>query len=267
MTPPHAAPLRAQAIEVGYGRRSVLAGIDFAVPDDTITAIIGPNGCGKSTLLRTLGRSLRPQSGRVILDGRDLEQIAPRQLARRIAMLPQTPTAPEGITVTDLVARGRQPHQTWWRQWSAADDQAVQHALELTHTSELAHETLDNLSGGQRQRVWIAFVLAQDAGILLLDEPTTFLDLAHAIDVLQLVDSLHRERRRTIVMVLHDLNLAAQYAEHLVVMREGAIVAEGQPDQVLSAELLKEVFDLEADIIANPVGAGILVVPHRVRGR
>ena len=264
---PTAAPLRAHAVDVGYGHRPVLAGIDFAVPDQSITAIIGPNGCGKSTLLRTLGRTLRPVGGHVSLDGEDLQRIAPKQLARRIAMLPQAPTAPEGITVTDLVARGRQPHQTWLRQWSASDDAAVQRALELTHTSDLAHETLDSLSGGQRQRVWIAFVIAQDAGILLLDEPTTFLDLAHAIDVLQLVESLHRERRRTVVMVLHDLNLAAQYAEHLVVMRAGSIVAEGPPAEVLTAGLLAEVFDLAADVIPNPVGAGILVVPRKASAR
>lgn len=253
--------LIAHDVRAAYGRRVVLNGTDFAVPDQTITAIIGPNGCGKSTLLRTLGHTLRPQTGHVSLDGVDVDRIAPRSLARRIAMLPQAPTAPEGITVTDLVARGRQPHQTWLRQWSAADESAVHRALELTHTSSLAHEPLESLSGGQRQRVWIAFVIAQDADILLLDEPTTFLDLAHAIDVLQLVEALHRESERTIVMVLHDLNLAARYAQHLVVMGDGSIVAQGAPAEILGSALLSDVFGLAAEVIPNPVGDGILVVP------
>ncbi len=259
--------LQAHDVHVGYGRRAVLSGIDFAVPDHAITAIIGPNGCGKSTLLRTLGHTLRPLAGHVSLDGHDVRQIVPKKLAQRIAMLPQVPTAPEGITVTDLVARGRQPHQTWLRQWSPADDSAVRRALALTHTTELAHEPLDNLSGGQRQRVWIAFIIAQDADILLLDEPTTFLDLAHAIDVLQLVETLHHETKRTIIMVLHDLNLAAQYAHHLVVMNQGAIVSRGAPSDVLTTALLAETFDLAADVIPNPVGDGVLVIPRRSLAR
>ena len=267
MNPDHSARLRADRIRVGYGRRTVLDGVDFAVPDKTMTAIIGPNGCGKSTLLRTLGHTLRPQSGRVSLDDEDVHRIAPKTLARQIAMLPQAPTAPEGITVTDLVARGRQPHQTWLRQWSAQDEAAVRRALELTHTSDLAHEALDSLSGGQRQRVWIAFIIAQDADILLLDEPTTFLDLAHAIDVLRLVESLHRFGGRTIVMVLHDLNLAAQYAQHLVVMDKGSIVAEGAPAHVLSSALLADVFGLAADVIPHPVEEGVLVLPRRRASR
>lgn len=261
-SPPHDR-LRAHGLCVGYGRRPVLDGVDVTVRDRAVTAIIGPNGCGKSTLLRSLGGTLRPQSGYVSLDGQDIRRIPPRRLARRVAMLPQSPTAPEGITVTDLVARGRQPHQSWLRQWSPADEAAVRSALEATHTVDLAHEPVDSLSGGQRQRVWIAFVIAQDADILLLDEPTTFLDLAHAIDVLHLVESLQTERERTVVMVLHDLNLAAQYARDLIVMKDGVIVREGSPADVLSSELLADVFGLDAHVVPSPVDQGLLVVPSK----
>ncbi|MDX2358404.1 ABC transporter ATP-binding protein [Dietzia sp. PP-33] len=255
--------LQAHGVHVGYGARAVLDGIDFAVPDRAVTAIIGPNGCGKSTLLRTLGHTLRPRAGHVSLDGASLHHVAPKQLARRVAMLPQAPTAPEGITVVDLVARGRQPYQSWLRQWSVEDEAAVRRALDLTGTTSLAFDTLDSLSGGQQQRVWIAFVVAQDSDILLLDEPTTFLDLAHAIEVLRLIETLHEDSGRTIVMVLHDLNLAVQYAQHLVVLQDGSIVTQGAPVDVLTADLLFDVFGLSAQVIQNPVGDGILVVPTK----
>ncbi|MBM9465152.1 ABC transporter ATP-binding protein [Aeromicrobium sp. YIM 150415] len=253
--------LHAHAVEVGYGPTTVLKDVDFAVPDRAVTAIIGPNGCGKSTLLKTLGRTLRPRSGQVTLDGTPIRRMAPRSFATAVATLPQSPTAPEGITVTDLVARGRQPHQSWLRQWSREDEERVQAALRRTGTEDWAHRPLDELSGGQRQRAWLAFALAQDTDILLLDEPTSSLDLAHAIDVLTLVHALHRELERTVVMVVHDLNLAARYAHHLVVMGEGRIIAEGPPEEVLSAQLLEDVFGLRAQVLANPIGRGILVVP------
>ncbi|WP_427870815.1 ABC transporter ATP-binding protein [Leucobacter luti] len=261
MMVPGSPRLAATAVHAGYGARDVLTGVDFAVPDRAVTAVIGPNGSGKSTLLKVLGRTLVPTRGHVALDGIPAGRIPPKRFARTVATLPQAPMAPDGIRVVDLVARGRQPHQSWLRQWSPQDEAAVRTALELTDTSHLAEHPIDSLSGGQRQRVWVAFVVAQDAEILLLDEPTTFLDLAHAIDVLRLVGSLHTERGRTVVMVLHDLNLAARVAQHLVVMDQGAIVAQGAPREVLTAELLGSVFRLDAAVVDNPVADGVLVVP------
>lgn len=253
--------LRARGIHVGYGDRPVLSGLDVDVRSGAISAVIGPNGCGKSTLLRSLGRLLPTSAGDVLLDGEPITRVPTRSVARRVAVLPQSPVAPEGMTVADLVARGRSPHQSWLRQWSREDESVVQEAMELTGVEHLAERRLDELSGGQRQRVWIAMTLAQQTEVLLLDEPTTFLDLAHAIEVLDLVERLHQQQGRTVVMVLHDLNLAARYAQHLVVMKEGSIVAQGDPAGVLTAELLREVFGLEAVVIDNPVADGVLVVP------
>lgn len=256
-----AARLRASGVRAGYRGRVVLDGVDLAIGDAAVTVIIGPNGSGKSTLLRTLGRILAPTAGEVMLHGRAIASYTSRDVARQIGMLPQNPTAPEGLTVADLVARARQPHQSWLRQWSRDDDAAARRALELAGVADLADRLLDELSGGQRQRAWIAFVLAQETEVILLDEPTTYLDLAHAIDVLDLVDDLHRDHGRTVVMVLHDLNLALRVATRLVVMDRGAVVADGAPAAVLTADLLATVFGLRAAVIANPVGAGLVVVP------
>lgn len=252
--------LAARSVAVGYGARPVIDGLDVAIPPGVITTIIGPNGCGKSTLLRTLSRLLKPTSGTVVLDGEDIAGLRTRDVAKKLGLLPQAPVAPEGLTVSDLVARGRHPHQSWLRQWSSDDAAVVGRALAMTGVSDLADRPVDSLSGGQRQRVWISMTLAQGTDLLLLDEPTTYLDLAHAIDVLDLVDDLH-ESGCTVVMVLHDLNLATRYSDNLVVMRDGAILAQGHPREVITAELLHEAFGLRAKVIDDPVGDRPLIVP------
>lgn len=252
--------LSAQGVTAGYGRRPVLDDLDVEIPSGVITTIIGPNGCGKSTLLRTLSRLLKPSGGTVVLDGADITKVKTRDVAKKLGLLPQAPAAPEGLTVADLVARGRHPHQNWLRQWSSDDDAAVARALAMTGVSELATRPVDSLSGGQRQRVWISLTLAQGTDLLLLDEPTTYLDLAHALEVIDLVDDLH-EAGRTVVMVLHDLNLAVRYSDHLIAMSEGAIVAQGHPRDVISEELLSEAFGLSAKVIDDPVSDRPLIVP------
>jgi iron complex transport system ATP-binding protein len=253
--------LVAHDLTLAYDGRVVVDGLDAALPAGRVTVIVGPNACGKSTLLRGLSRLLAPASGAVLLDGHDLHTMNTRAVATRLGLLPQSPTAPDGITVADLVGRGRYPHQGWFRRWTAADDAAVGQAMESTGVAELPHRPIDELSGGQRQRVWIAMALAQQTGILLLDEPTTFLDLSHQLDVLDLLLDLNRSRGTTIVMVLHDLNLAARYADHLVAMRAGAIVASGAPDDVVTEELVRDVFGVEAVVTTDPVTATPLVVP------
>ncbi|MER6166340.1 ABC transporter ATP-binding protein [Streptomyces violaceorubidus] len=255
-----ASRLAARGVTVGYGARSVIDGLDVAIPPGVITTIIGPNGCGKSTLLRTLSRLLRPTGGTVVLDGEDIAALRTRDVAKKLGLLPQAPVAPEGLTVSDLVARGRHPHQSWLRQWSSDDAEVVRRALAMTGVSDLADRPVDSLSGGQRQRVWISMTLAQGTDLLLLDEPTTYLDLAYAVDVLDLVDDLH-ESGRTVVMVLHDLNLATRYSDHLVVMKEGAVLAQGHPRDVITTDLLREAFGLRAMVIDDPVGDRPLVVP------
>ncbi|CAL9668843.1 ABC transporter ATP-binding protein [Streptomyces sp. enrichment culture] len=252
--------LAARGVTVGYGARPVIDGLDVSVPPGVITTIIGPNGCGKSTLLRTLSRLLKPTGGSVVLDGEDIGTLRTRDVAKKLGLLPQAPVAPDGLTVSDLVARGRHPHQSWLRQWSSDDADVVRRALAMTGVSDLAERPVDSLSGGQRQRVWISMTLAQGTDLLLLDEPTTYLDLAHAVDVLDLVDDLH-ESGRTVVMVLHDLNLATRYSDHLVVMRDGAVLAQGHPREVVTAELLLEAFGLRAKVIDDPVGDRPLIVP------
>ena len=255
-----AARLAARGVTVGYGGRIVIDDLDVAIPPGVITTIIGPNGCGKSTLLRTLSRLLKPTKGTVVLDGEDIARLRTRDVAKKLGLLPQAPVAPEGLTVADLVARGRHPHQSWLRQWSSDDAAVVERALAMTGVSDLADRPVDALSGGQRQRVWISMTLAQGTDLLLLDEPTTYLDLAHAIDVLDLVDDLH-ESGCTVVMVLHDLNLATRYSDNLIVMRAGSILAQGHPRDVITAELLHEAFGLRAKVIDDPVGDRPLIVP------
>ncbi|MEU5269761.1 ABC transporter ATP-binding protein [Streptomyces hygroscopicus] len=254
------ARLAARGITVGYGGRAVIDNLDVTIPSGVITTIIGPNGCGKSTLLRTLTRLLKPAKGAVVLDGEDIAGLRTRDVAKKLGLLPQAPVAPEGLTVADLVAKGRHPHQSWLRQWSSDDAGVVERALAMTGVSDLADRPVDSLSGGQRQRVWISMALAQGTDLLLLDEPTTYLDLAHAIDVLDLVDDLH-EAGRTVVMVLHDLNLATRYSDNLIVMRAGSILAQGHPRDVITAELLDEAFGLRATVIDDPVGDRPLIVP------
>ena len=261
MSPNGESRLRARGLTAGYGDTEILHGIDTDIPAGRITALIGPNGCGKSTLLSCFS-TLLPYRGGVLLDDRDLRSVPRRERARLLALLPQQPTAPDGLTVAQLVARGRHPHQTWWSQWSTRDEAEVGRALETTGVPDLADRTLDQLSGGQRQRVWIAMTLAQDTPTLLLDEPTTYLDLAHSIDVLSLVRRLRDEEGKTIVMVLHDLNLAVRYADHLLVMGEGRIAATGTPDEVMDADLLRDVFGLDARVVPDPVTGGPMIVPE-----
>jgi iron complex transport system ATP-binding protein len=253
--------LHARDVTLGYGERTVVDGLDLAIPPGRLTAIVGANGCGKSTLLRALARLLRPRAGAVLLDGRAIAELPAKRLARRLAILPQTPVAPEGLTVEELVARGRYPHQSLLRQWSAADEAAVERALDATGTAELRTRALDELSGGQRQRAWIAMTLAQETEILLLDEPTTFLDLAHQIEVLDLLGELVAGHGRTVVMVLHDLNQACRYADQLVAMRAGRIHASGPPAEVVDAALIAEVFGVRAHVIDDPVTGTPLCVP------
>jgi iron complex transport system ATP-binding protein len=254
-------PLEARGITYGYHGRPVGTGLDLRIPDRSFTVVVGPNACGKSTLLRALSRLLRPTAGQVLLDGRDIAAYPSKQVARRLGLLPQTSLAPDGITVTDLVARGRFPYQSAIRQWSREDEQAVRDALAATRTTDLGGRLVDELSGGQRQRVWVAMVLAQQTPLLLLDEPTTFLDIAHQIELLELFGELNADHGHTIVAVLHDLNHAARYASHLVAMRDGGVVAQGSPNHILTEDLVREVFDLPCRVIEDPVTGTPLVLP------
>lgn len=253
--------LEARGLTLTYDKHTVVDGLDLALPAGQITAIVGANGCGKSTLLRGLSRVLRPHAGAVLLDGADLRSMHPKQVARRVALLPQQPVAPSGMTVVELVGLGRHPHQTAFRPRTRDDDRIVAEALEATATLDLADRLVEELSGGQRQRVWIAMVLAQQTDVLLLDEPTSFLDLAHAVDVLDLVTDLNRERGTTVAMVLHDLNLAARYADELIAVKEGTVVAQGSPAEVITAERVRGVFGLTASVVPDPVTGTPLVVP------
>jgi iron complex transport system ATP-binding protein len=260
------ARLAARGLTLAYEDRTVVEDLDLAVPDGEVTVVVGPNACGKSTTLRALGRLLKPRGGSVLLDGRELSRIPTRTIARTVGLLPQTPNAPEAITVADLVSRGRQPHQHWWQQWSEADEQAVTEAMERTDVLALAERPVDELSGGQRQRVWLAMALAQQTDLLLLDEPTTYLDIAHQVEVLDLVRQLAASGipgagGRTVVMVLHDLNQAARYADHLVAMQRGRIVTQGRPQDVVTASMVREVFGLESVVVPDPVTGSPLVVP------
>ncbi|MEV8290543.1 ABC transporter ATP-binding protein [Streptomyces niveus] len=266
MTTTHS--LAAEHLTLGYGDRTVIESLDLAVPPGRITVIVGANACGKSTLLRSMSRLLAPRAGRVVLDGKEVHRLPAKELARTLGLLPQSPVAPEGITVADLVGRGRHPHQTAFSRWKKADDDAVAAALEATRTTSLADRSVDELSGGQRQRVWIAMALAQQTDLLLLDEPTTFLDASHQIEVLDLLTDLNEMRGTTIVMVLHDLNLAARYADHLIALAAGRLHASGAPSDVLTRETVRTVFGLDSRVIEDPVSGRPLMLPigrHHVR--
>lgn len=253
--------LSGEAMTLAYERRTVAQDLTVAVPDQSFTVIIGPNACGKSTLLRALSRLLRPAAGAVLLDGEDIHRRSARSVARTLGLLPQSSIAPDGIGVAELVARGRYPHQRLLRQWSREDERIVTESMAATGVADLADRAVDELSGGQRQRVWIAMALAQQTPLLLLDEPTTYLDIAHQIEILDLCARLHEEQGRTLVAVLHDLNHAARYATHLIAMRDGRVVAAGPPAEVVTAELVEEVFRLPCRVIEDPESGTPLVVP------
>ncbi len=254
-------PLQGTDLTLGYGATTVSEHLDVGIPDGSFTAIIGPNACGKSTLLRALSRLLDPEGGQVILDGRDIRRYPSKVVARRLGLLPQSSTSPEGISVRDLVARGRFPHQALLRQWSIADDEAVARALASTGVTDLADRRVDELSGGQKQRVWLSLVLAQETSLLLLDEPTTFLDITHQLEVLDLCRDLHDSGRYTLVAVLHDLNLAFRYASHLIVMKEGRVVAQGIPEDIVTADLISEVYDIACLCLPDPVTGRPWIIP------
>jgi len=259
--------LHAENLSLCYdGGTIVVHELSLRIQPGTITVLVGPNGCGKSTLLRGLSRLLKPASGGVYLSGRDIHAMKARDLARKLGILPQSPTAPDGLTVHELVAQGRYPHQNWFQQWSAEDERIVQDALNTTNLSMFADRPVDTLSGGQRQRAWIAMALAQQTEVLLLDEPTTYLDLAYQMDVLDLLDDLNAEGR-TIVMVLHDLNQAARYADTIVAMRGGQILAQGAPEDVMTPENILQVFGLRSEVILDPVVGTPMCVPIGRRGQ
>lgn len=258
--------LRAQQVTLGYAGRSVIDDLSVVFPTGAITVIVGANACGKSTLLKSVARLLTPSSGQVLLEGKSVHRLPTRQLARRLGMLPQSPVTPEGLTVRDLVGRGRFPHQGLFAYWRDEDEQAVTEALALTGILDLQQRPMDELSGGQRQRAWIAMALAQQTEVLLLDEPTTFLDIAHRLEVLDLLHRLNRERGTTIVMVLHDLNEASRYADHLIAMRDGQIEAAGPPDQVVTADLVRNVFSIDSVIIPDPLTDSPMVIPRSAAG-
>jgi iron complex transport system ATP-binding protein len=258
--------LRTEGVTLAYDDgRPVVEGLTVEVPEGRITSVVGPNGCGKSTLLRALARLMKPRGGAVYLDGAAISELPTREVAKRLGILPQDPQAPEGLTVRELAAQGRYPHQSWLRQWSKEDERAVEKALEVTGVLEFADRPLDTLSGGQRQRAWISMALAQETETLLLDEPTTFLDMAHALEVLQLLDRLNREEGRTILMVLHDLNNAARYSHHMIALSEGRVFTAGSPSEVVTDEVLGEVFSVEAEIVPDPRTGVPLCIPYGLR--
>jgi iron complex transport system ATP-binding protein len=253
--------LCASGLTLAYDRRTVARDLTVAIPDRSFTVIIGPNACGKSTLLRALARMLKPTTGTVLLDGRDIHTRSAREVARTLGLLPQSSIAPDGITVAELVARGRYPHQRLLRQWSPTDERVVAESMRATGVSDLADRLVDELSGGQRQRVWIAMALAQETPLLLLDEPTTYLDITHQLEILDLCARLHEEQGRTVVAVLHDLNQAARYATHLITMRAGSLIAAGSPREIVTADLVARVFGLRCRIIEDPESGTPLVIP------
>ncbi|MFZ3571405.1 ABC transporter ATP-binding protein [Streptomyces sp. BH097] len=259
--------LMADDVTLGYDQRVIAEKLSVEIPDNSFTVIVGPNACGKSTLLRALSRMLKPSAGRVLLDGSVIQSMPAKKVAKTLGLLPQSSTAPDGITVGDLVARGRYPHQGLLRQWSSEDERIVQESMGSTGVAELAERYVDELSGGQRQRVWIAMALAQQTPLLLLDEPTTYLDIQHQIDVLDLCAELHEEQGRTLVAVLHDLNHAARYATHLIALREGEVIAEGAPKDIVTAELVERLFGMKCQVIDDPETGTPLVVPAARKAR
>jgi len=254
--------LEAQNLHVSYGENLILEDLNLQIPKGKITVLVGANGCGKSTLLRTFARLQKAKSGEIFLDDNKLDAISTKEVAKRLAILPQGPVAPEGLTVQQLIKQGRYPHQSWLKQWSTEDEKIVNNALEVTQMTEFADRPVDALSGGQRQRVWIAMTLAQKTDLILLDEPTTYLDMAHQVEILDLLFDLNENEGRTVVMVLHDLNLACRYAHHIVAVRNKQVYAQGKPEEVVTAEMVQEVFRMDCTIIEDPIFGTPLCVPH-----
>jgi iron complex transport system ATP-binding protein len=259
------ANLHTEALELAYESNVIIQNMNVSIPSGKVTALIGPNGCGKSTLLRGLARLLQPRKGSAYIDGKAIHQMPTRDLAKQLGILPQSPVAPEGLTVMELVAQGRYPHQSWFQQWSLEDEQAIEKALEITGMAEFRMRPVDALSGGQRQRAWIAMTLAQETPVILLDEPTTYLDLAHQVEVLHLLERLNKEQGRTVVMVVHDLNHATRHANHVIAMKAGKIVAAGVPSDIVTSELLQEVFGIDADIVPDPRTGVPLCIPYGLK--
>ena len=253
-------PLIAEDLDLAYDQRQIVSDLDVSIPDGKFSIIVGPNACGKSTLLRALARLLPPAKGTVLLDGNNIEKMKTKKIAQRLGLLPQSSIAPDGITVAELVSRGRHPHQSFLRQWTDADEAAVLSALRATNTEELSSRLVDELSGGQRQRVWVAMVLAQETSLLLLDEPTTFLDVAYQIELLDLFSQLNHEYGHTLVAVLHDLNQACRYADEIIAMKDGSIVAQGPPETIITSELVHEVFGIDCTVIDDPVTGAPMIV-------
>ncbi|AZS16750.1 ABC transporter ATP-binding protein [Paenibacillus lutimineralis] len=247
---------------LAYGEAIVFDELNFSIPKGKITVFVGSNGCGKSTLLRSLARLIKPKDGVVLIDGSEIAKLPTKEVAKRLAILPQGPIAPEGLTVLQLVKQGRYPYQSWLRQWSQEDEQKVTQALEATGMTAYAERTVDSLSGGQRQRAWIALTLAQGTDTILLDEPTTYLDLTHQIDVLDLLFELYEKEGRTIIMVLHDINLACRYAHHMVAIKDHAIWAAGKPEDIVNEEMIADVFGMECIISQDPLFGTPMVIPH-----
>lgn len=258
--------LEAKSLTISYGAEPIIENLNLQIPKGQITVLIGSNGCGKSTLLRTMARLLKAKSGTVLLDGKEIAKLPAKEVSKRMSILPQGPSAPEGLTVSQLVRQGRYPHQSWMKMWSREDERMVNQALEATNMAEHADKPVDSLSGGQRQRAWIAMTLAQGSETLLLDEPTTYLDLSHQIDVLDLLFELNEKEQRTIVMVLHDLNLACRYAHHIVAVHNKNIYAQGRPEDIVTREMVEAVFHMKCDITVDPLFGTPTCIPHG-RGR
>lgn len=258
--------IQTKSLTLSYGDTTIINELDLAIPKGEISVFIGSNGCGKSTLLRSIARLLKPEKGAVLLEGEAIAKLPTKEVAKKLAILPQGPAAPEGLTVLQLVKQGRYPYQNWLKQWTEKDEKAVMDALSSTGMLEFAERPVDSLSGGQRQRAWIAMTLAQDTDIILLDEPTTYLDMTHQIEILDLLFELNEKEKRTIVMVLHDLNLACRYAHHIVAIKDKKIYAEGRPEHVINCNLVKDVFQMNCEVTMDPLFGTPLCIPHG-RGR
>jgi iron complex transport system ATP-binding protein len=254
--------LSAKNLTLGYGESIIIDDLNIKIPKGEITVFIGGNGCGKSTLLRSLARLLKPKSGNVLLYGKEIAKMKTKEIAQKLAILPQSPVAPDGLSVYELVKQGRHPHRSFIKQWSKEDEDAVLRALEATNMLHLKDQTVDSLSGGQRQRAWISLTLAQETDIILLDEPTTYLDMTHQIEILDLLFDLNEQKGHTIVMVLHDLNLASRYAHHIVAVKDKKVYAQGKPEDIITCKLVSEVFQMKCDISCDPIFGTPVCVPH-----